>query len=379
MKRAILKRAAALLLAAVFTVAVSACASFADMVTGFADTATYMRGESNIRSETTLSVKLSDNAKPMSFAQLISEAQNAMEDGQAAAEFLLIGLELGFSVVTEIYEDTALVSLGWVGPNGTETLLTLILIDQTIYISTELLGYAGYIDALAEYSGILSLIDCDYIKIDLSTIPGMLEAFTEFDLELEQSADAQAKLQSAMDTLVNVLRDYTPRILTEEYKDILKSEGGGYTLTLNAETTLALLGEVVSMLAEYESDVKAFLLEIGGEFGLEAAMLDDADFGELAREYEKETQDIVIGDDIPDFDLVYKVAGTGSGANKKQTASLSLAVPVDDDEVPFDKIIFECSGVSTVVTQPVGVPSGNVLSLEELMMRIMLNVGNIGL
>ena len=373
MKKAILKRAAALLLAVVLTVAVSACASFVDMVKGFADTATYMQGESNIRSEMTVSVKLTDNAKPMAFGQFLAACVSAYEEsGEDALESLFLNLKAGLSVVTEVYEDTMLLSLGWAGPNGSETLLTLILIGQTLYISTEILQYAGYLDLPLELSSILLQIDCDYIKIDLSTIPGMLEMFVDLELELQEAGDAQAAVQSAADALMAALRDYTPKILTEEYKDILKSEGGGYTLTLNAKTTLALLGEIISMAAEYENDIKAFLLEAGGEFGLEASMLDEVDFGELARDYEEEMKDIVIGKDIPDFDLIYKIAGTGSGANKKQTSSVSLSIPVDEEDLPFSKIIIEGSGVTTIMTKAVAAPAGNVLTLEELMMKIMV-------
>ena len=384
MKKTTIKRAAALLLTVVFALSASACASFADMVKGFADAATYMRGESNVRSEMTLSVKFSENAKYMTFAEFLSEYQNIPDEDSVMGWLTDLAAEakVGLSVVTELYEDTALVSLGWIGPGGTETLLTLILIDQTLYISTEVLGYAGHLDALAEYGEILALIDCDYIKIDLSTVPGMLEMFGEIDLELQQTEEAQAAIQSAVDTLADVLREYTPKVLTQDYQNVLTKGNGGYTLTLNAETALALLGEIISLMAEYETDVKAFLLETGGEFGLDAEILEDIDFQEVVLEFEKMLEESATDEDVLNFDLVYAVAGEGKDADKKQTSSFSLTLSVDEEDIPFDKVLLEGGSVSTVTTQPVTVPEGKSLSLEELMMRLMfssMDMGSLGL
>lgn len=372
MKNMILRRVTALFLAVAITITISACASFADLVTGFADAATYMRGETNVRSEVSLNLKTSDDAKPLSFTQLLDRSMAYAENyDESILNALFTDLEMGFSLVTETYEDTALISLNWLGEGGNqEPLMTLILIDETIYISTELLGYTDNISELDEYEAMLSLIDCDYIKIDISSMTDMLD--TTAGLELEQQPDAQTAFQSASDSLAEVLRNYTPKVLTEEYADTLKRENGGYTLTLNAETALALLSEVVNMMLEYETDIMAYLRETGGELGLDSAALDELDLKQTATEMQASLADVTIGEDIPNFDMVYKVSGSGSGANKKQTSSMLLTMPVEEEDVPFEVLTVQADSVTTIMTAPVAAPTGNVLSLEELMMQLML-------
>ncbi|MCL1807116.1 MAG: hypothetical protein FWG31_05385 [Oscillospiraceae bacterium] len=370
MKRTI-KRAAVLLLTVAVAVTLSACASFADLVEGFAGAATYMHGETNVRSEMQLSVKLADNAKPVPFGQFISLID---ENAHSAAELedILTETELGISVITEQYGDSLLVSIGWVGSSGVEPLLTLIYDDQALYISTEILGALSQIDSIASEIGmILPLIGNDYIKIDLSTIPGMLDMLPGFAMpEIPQGT--QESIQEAADAFAGALREYTPKILTEEFEQILRRDNGGYLLTLNAETTLALLGEIISMAVEYEQELKDFLLNIGGEYGLEAAMLDEVNFRELAEEYEAEAANIVIGEDIPAFHLVYHVAGTGKGSGKKQTSSFRFTTPIDDFDLPFDKLIISGSSVSTIMTKPIAVPA-NTVTLESLIGKLMLS------
>jgi hypothetical protein len=399
MKNAILRRAGALLLALVLTLSVSACGGgVADSVQGFVNAITHMDGEQNTRSEMTMSFKFSESARPMPFAQFLTEVVNVSNSrsGMADMERLLLSTEFGVTMVAEVYEDTAFTSIGWAGPYGPETVMSFAVTDaNTVYIGTEILRYLGGIAGAAgipqaELNMVLSMIDCDYIKIDISGLTGMMNSLgglgdlggmgmPDFgfgnNFGMEMPDEIQAALDKAGGTFMEVLREYTPKILTEEHRDILKSEGGGFTLTLNTEKAIALIGEILHMAAEYENEIRSFLLDIGGPLGIQPYMLNGLNLRDAVSAFERETANIVIGKDIPDFNLVYKVSGTGSGAQKRQTNNLSLMIPVDDPSVPFDKLFINADSVTTITRQRVAAPSGRTLSLEELLGSAMMNFG----
>jgi hypothetical protein len=363
-------------------------ADHADNVSGFADAMTYMRGETNLREEVTLSVKLSEDARPVALSQLINEVfAAAQSDTENAIMGLLTGLasttEIGLSIVSEIYDGSVRASIGWAGPNGVEDLLTFAMLDNAIYISTEVLGLLGGIDALAEQeivATVLGLIDCDYIKIDLETLPDLLSSFGLSADDLSSLTDSMSVDMDAiwpmMETIYDTIREYTPQILTEDYA--LTRSGDAYTLTLNADSLLSLTGDIIVLMAEYEGELKAFLLDFFSTAGLGGTDLAEIEtglasvsFADLAGQFDGVVAEI--RDEIPAFDMSMTVAGTGDGASKRLTSSFDFSMSAAGiDEIPFEAIILSGTSTSAVMAAPIAEPSGKVSSLEELVGKIML-------
>ena len=378
--KSIIQRAAALALVTALILTVSACAAYADLVNGFVDAAVYMRDEANVRSETSVTIRFSDEAEPVSFPQFVSLVMQAVE---AEDKPLLEDIEIGLSLTTEVYEDNAAFSIGWIGKEGVvEPLMTLIAVDGVLYVSTELLWYIVEIDELASYGWLPMMFDYDYIRVDSEYITEMIaEAQSEYAMEAPEIPEQLiATIHSAAEALVDAILEYTPSVLPD---DILIKEKDSYILSLDAESALLLLSEVLSIATENESEIKDFFGEVLGaiadEMGEDYRMPDDVlsdlagvDFKEIADAYNEALMDVEIGRDIPDFGLTISVSGTGRGTDKKQTTVMSFAMP-ELNGGAFNALSLEISCVTTVAKDPITIPPGEKLSLERLItMREML-------
>ena len=375
--KSILQRAAALVLVAALIFTVSACAAYADLVNGFVDAAAYMRDEANVRSETSVTLRFSDEAEPVSFPQFVSLVLKAVE---AEDKAFLEGIEIGLSLTSEVYEDNSAFSVGWIGENGVvEPLITLIAVDGVFYVSTDLLWYIFEIDELARYGLLaMSFEYVDYIRVDSEYIMEMMAtAQSEFDMDMPEIPDIPEQLietiHSAAEALVNTILEYTPSVMPD---DILIKEKDSYILSLDAESAMMLLSEVLSIATENESEIKDFFNEvleaIANEMGEDYHMPDDVlfgladvDFKEVADAYGEAVMGVEIGRDVPDFGLTISVSGTGRGADKKQTTVMSFAIPEFKNGV-LDTLNLEISCVTTVAKDPITIPAGEKISLERV-------------
>jgi len=372
-----LQRAAALALAAALILTVSACAAYADLVNGFVDAAAYMRDEANVRSETSVTLRFSDSAEPVSFTQFASLFMKAME---AEDKSLLEEVEIGLLLTAEVYEENVAFSVGWIGKEGVvEPLMTLIAVDGTYYISTDFIWYVYEIDELAMLSLFAMIFEyTDYIRVDGEYIKEIIaQAQSEYDADMpempEVSEQLIATIHSAAEALVDAILEYTPSVLPD---DILIKEKDSYILSLDAESALLLLSEVLSIAIENESEVKDFFIEvfeaIAGEMGEDYRLPDDAlsgladvDFKEIADAYDEVVMGVEIGRDVPDFGLTISVSGTGRGTDKKQTTVMSFVMP-EFNGGALDAFSLEISCITTVAKDPITTPPGEKMSLEDL-------------
>ena len=367
MKR-VFKQAAILALAVLVTVMMSACGAYADIVDGFLDAATYMSGESNVRTAANYTLRFSENAAPVSLARVINAAI-------AGDEGFLTGVEVAFSAEAEVYEDTAKVTLAWIGAAGAETLMTVIIVDDVIYIGMELLAYVSQIDELAQFAPMLTFFNFDYIAVDTGYLLEMMDVDMDKLSDMEGHAEIGAILRSAAGTFSDSLRSHTPQVLT---KDIIAKEGDAYTLTLDAESAMQLFAEVLNIAKQNEDAIKSFLNELFAELTgkIPAAaelpeemleFLDNLDFEQIESKYNEAVADLIIGKDIPTFDFSLTVSGTGSGAEMKQTTGVSfVTADMGDHSAPFEMLFLEVDVVTEVTNSPITVPTGNILALEDL-------------
>ena len=377
--RTMIRRAATLALAVALMISVASCAAYGDLVKGFADTAAYMQGEENIRAETKVTISLSENAKPVSFTQFVNTAVKAAEEEDETA---LLGIEIGLMMIAEIYEGRAFAKLGWVGEGGLiDTLLTIVIIDETAFISTEILKYAGKINALAQYVPMLNMIRYDYITVEYDYLCELLNSEFADKADIEDIPDFSALepiLRAAMTAFTDVMRDYTPKVIT---KDIIKKEKDVYTLALDAEASIQIIGEILNIAAQNEEAIKEFLFDIITEAGaiietdkdLDAAFspLGDADFTELAAKAGDKINSLIIGDDIPDFEMTFAISGVGRGADKKQTAAMSIfADDLSKFGAPFDVLSVDVSSVHTIAKDKIIAPSGSTIPLSDLVAMV---------
>ena len=364
-----IRRIIAIALAALFVFALTAC-SAADIVSGFVDAATYMSDETNIRTESDFKIILSENAKPVSFSGLVNAIISEGPD-------VLPDFELGMSVLSEIYEDSGKFVLSWLGSDGTaETLMTIVTVDDMVYIGLELLGYIRYIDELSEFAPLLAFFNYDYITIDVNYLYELLEIDPADMMQPEiNTADLEAMMRSAMTKLDGILRNYTPQVLT---KEVITKDSDKYTLTLDAESAIELIGEILNIASQNEDAIKDFLyslfeemtvylddtIDIPEEIG---DFLDDLDFSQLSSLFDDAVADVIIGEDIPDFNLSLSVSGIGRGDEKKQVTNTSFVMKdFAQEDFPIDKLAFEINNTTTITQQPVSAPTGNIVSIEEL-------------
>ena len=368
--KTILKRTAVLALAVILFVTMTACAAYVDIVDGFLDAATYMSGEQNIRSDTRITAGISEDAQPVSFAKFI----NAVAASDVS---FLSDVEMGLSIAFEKYEETAQFALTWIGENETqETLLTAIIVDNVIYVGLELLRFVGEIDEFAQFAPIMTMFNFDYIAIDLDYLFELLEIEPDELYGTGDYSGVEVIIRSAADKLRDAMLNYTPQVLTRE---VLSKDGDTYTLTLDAESAIQLVAEVLSIAAQNEDAVKSFIFEVLSEV---TVLLDDvempseiieyleeADFAEIADEFNSAVKEK--SEEIPDFDFALSVSGVGSGVDMKQTSIVSFAMSdLEKHGAPFNMLTFEVASVTTVTQEPVSAPTGNTVSLEDLIALI---------
>jgi hypothetical protein len=363
-------------MAVILTIALTACATYVNRVKGFTDAVTFMNGETNIRTEATMTFKFTENARPMTFSEFLKAIQNDSD-----IERLMTRTEFGISLALEVYDDTFELIIGWYNGGQPEILMSIIFVDDTIYISTELIDYVFemFADELEAFGTLLSMFSVDYISLDLDS-----ELLEMLDLEdvfgaAAMDAETEAFMLAANDKLADVMREYIPKLLTE---DMLSADGRTYTLTLNAETTIQLLKDILNLVAVNESAIKEFIRELGEVMEIEEYALrelDELNFTEFVLEGLKALDDLVIGEDLPDFDLVYTVTGTGRNAEKAQTSAFAFVMNLKDfDADPIDALFFDLNSVTTISKGRIAAPSGNIISVEDIVAMVEDMLGDFG-
>ena len=124
-----IKRILVFALALVLTFSLTACDSFEQRLKGFIEAMTFMANEPNLSSSAEITIRLSDGAVPVSFADFVAAAT----DLEALKK-----MEIGLAVESRIYGDSMAATLYWVGSNR-EEMLSLIYAGEDLYISTGIL------------------------------------------------------------------------------------------------------------------------------------------------------------------------------------------------------------------------------------------------
>lgn len=338
----------------------------------------------NEKSEMELSFKLSPNAKPISFAEFVNKMANLGEMNGSAAdrevENILATTEFGLKMAVEVNDGDIEIAVEWLGINGYEDIVTIVMIDETIYIS------ATIIDALAatdmakndpEAAADFSMLACDYIEINLGDLPsflydGLYEILDILDVMVgELVGDLESELDGFIEGMISEmlggieLDHRFGALMTSLGNAAISQTSSGFNFNLNSNNIADVLTNIISAIEEHEDYIKFLLPTILRQIGMGqseingvVAIVNLLDLSELAQMAGMLADEIT---DMIDFDISVSYSDTAS----RTAFDLSVYVAMDDLP-PGGLLSASIKASSSDSTRAIRKPSGDILTFNDL-------------
>jgi len=369
-----------------------ACSSFEQRLTGLTEAMTFMIGEPNLSSSEVVTIRLSDNAAPISLADFIDAMTDA--DYLKCVVEIIENLEISIASEVKIYNDSMSYSIYWVGPEDVrEEIIRIVYIGEDLYISTAILrtigpAIAGIVEdeELLEVLALLDMIgDADYLHIQVPAMMSLAEIYAdEYVAAFLENFDLADIISTLGSIMTAELESAVERSLTRDFDQALQEIDGEYIVTMDTRLAIEFTKAILQLAIDYSEEVTEFLADMVEIFFLHGEELSAEERAEgmayhtaLAKEALAFLDNEFISN-IPLINFEYRVKASGEGLAKVQTSSTWLELPAETIDVlreqasyyyidiPFQKFEISASQTTTIQTTPITAPQGQIFSLAEL-------------
>lgn len=361
-----LKRISVFALVLLITLSLTACDSFEQRLKGFTEAMTFMAGEPNLSSSAEITIRLSDDAVSVSFADFIA----AVTDIEAIEK-----MEIRVAVESRVYGDSMKTSIYWINSESArEEILSMTYIGDALYVSTAILktieAVVGADEELTELLGMIG--DADYLHIQVPAMVSLADLYAHGDIAARLENFDVAEMTSALrGGMSSALESAVEQALTKEFDEALQEKDGEYILTLNTQLAIEFAQALLQLVVAHEEDIIEYTANIvesffGEEISAEQRENERGLWQAAASEALAFINSDEFMDRVPAINFEYRVKATGEGQQKAQTSSTWLEIPANE-QLPFQRLELSITQATTIHSTPITVPQGRVVSFEELM------------